>query len=413
MNPALVQGQHALVYNPMLPPGWIEHRTPTGQPYWYNTITRQTSWLFPSPLPPLAPQEAQPRKKKKQTKKKIPGTNWLFVLTHDGYEFYYDRDTKTSVWEMPEALKEPMEELKKLDEEKEIEKKLKQENEAKLVQKEKEDADNKKRMLEEQEAEQEAKRVKLEQEIAQENGDTEQKEHAKEEDLEATEMTEEDIMWQLQQMAEAEVEETQAAVQTTPKAKEQAKQEPKKPELSEEECLAQFNQLLAERNISPFAIYSAEYPQLMTDPRFSLVPHNKQKALFNKYCNELGEKIKNEKKNKKKPEDEFKDLLVSKVTQKMYWDDFRRKYKDDPRFKAVSVTKEREALFKDHVKHHLGKKRPTDEYMDLLRDTKDIRPGIRWRDAKKILEKDDRYYLVESKIDREDLFRDYLQDMSR
>lgn len=96
----------------------------------------------------------------------------------------------------------------------------------------------------------------------------------------------------------------------------------------------------------------------------------------------------------------------------MYWDDFRRKYKDDPRFKALSVTKEKEALFKDHVKHHLGKKKPTAEYMDLLRDTKDIRPGIRWRDAKKILEKDDRYYLVESKIDREDLFRDYLQDMS-
>lgn len=30
-----------------------------------------------------------------------------------------------------------------------------------------------------------------------------------------------------------------------------------------------------------------------------VVPHNKQKALFNKYCNELGEKIKNDKKNKK------------------------------------------------------------------------------------------------------------------
>lgn len=30
-----------------------------------------------------------------------------------------------------------------------------------------------------------------------------------------------------------------------------------------------------------------------------MVPHNKQKALFNKYCNELGEKIKNEKKSKK------------------------------------------------------------------------------------------------------------------
>lgn len=396
MNPTLIQRQHALVYNPMLPPGWIEHRTPTGQPYWYNTITGKSSWLFPSPLPPLSQQEIQPKKKKKQIKKKLPGTNWLFVLTHDGYEFYYDRDTKTSFWEMPEKLKEPMEELKKLEEEQEAKKnKLKQENEAKLAQKEKEDADNKKRLLEEEEAEQEAKRVKLEQEISQENDDKSE-EHTKEEELEATEMTEEDIMWQLQQMAEAEVEETQATAQTT-----------KEPKLSEEECLTQFNQLLAERNISPFAMYSTEYPKLMTDPRFSLVPHNKQKALFNKYCNELGEKIKNEKKSKKKPEDEFKELLVSKVTQKMYWDDFRRKYKDDPRFKALSVTREKEALFKDHVKHHLGKKRPTDEYMDLLRNTKDIRPGIRWRDAKKILEKDDRYYLIESKTDREDLFRDY------
>ncbi|CEP10985.1 hypothetical protein [Parasitella parasitica] len=387
----------------MLPPGWIEHRTPTGQPYWYNTVSGQSSWLFPSPLPPLSQQETQPKKKKKQIKKKIPGTNWLFVLTHDGFEFYYDRDTKTSVWEMPEGLKEPMEELKRLEEEeKEKQAKLKQENQAKLAQKEKEDTDDKKRLLEKQEAEQEAKRVKLEQEIVDEKG-CNSDEHAAENELEATEMTEEDIMWQLQQMAEAEVEETQTA---------QTGEEPKKPELPEEECLWQFNQLLAERNVSPFAVYSVEYPKLMTDPRFSLVPHNKQKALFNKYCHELGEKVKNEKKSKKKPEDEYKDLLVSKVTQKMYWDDFRRKYKDDPRFKALTVTKEREALFKDHVKHHLGKKRPKDEYMDLLRDTKDIRPGIRWRDAKKILENDDRYYLIESKTDREDLFRDYLQEMS-
>lgn len=71
-------------------------------------------------------------------------------------------------------------------------------------------------------------------------------------------MTEEDIMWQLQQMAEAEVEETQTAAQTSEESK-----------LSEEECLAQFNQLLAERNISPFAMYSTEYPKLMADPRFS------------------------------------------------------------------------------------------------------------------------------------------------
>lgn len=83
-------------------------------------------------------------------------------------------------------------------------------------------------------------------------------------------MTEEDIMWQLQQMAEAEVEETQTAAQTSEVEEIQtAAQTSEESKLSEEECLAQFNQLLAERNISPFAMYSTEYPKLMADPRFS------------------------------------------------------------------------------------------------------------------------------------------------
>jgi hypothetical protein len=41
-----------------LPPGWLEYRTPTGQPYWYNTFTRQSSWQFPAVAVP------QPQKKK-------------------------------------------------------------------------------------------------------------------------------------------------------------------------------------------------------------------------------------------------------------------------------------------------------------------------------------------------------------
>lgn len=97
----------------------------------------------------------------------------------------------------------------------------------------------------------------------------------------------------------------------------------------------------------------------------------------------------------------------------MYWDDFRRKFKDDSRFKALKVTKEKEALFKEHIKRGLNKKKcsPVDEYIDLLKQTKEIKQGIRWRDAKKILEKDDRYFLVEDKEKREDLFRDYLDGL--
>jgi transcription elongation regulator 1 len=94
----------------------------------------------------------------------------------------------------------------------------------------------------------------------------------------------------------------------------------------------------------------------------------------------------------------------------MYWDDFRRKYKDDPRFKAMKITKEKEALFKEHVKYNLNKMTdPTEAYLNLLKETKEITKGIRWRDAKKILEVDDRYYLLDDKDKREDIFRDYLE----
>ncbi|CAO3621450.1 unnamed protein product [Mucor hiemalis] len=313
---------------------------------------------------------------------------------------------------MPEDLKEPMKQLKKLEAEAEVKKKEEEEAKKKEeeAQREKEAEESRKRaLLEEEEQQLEAKRVKLESDItndAKEDLD-------KEQELDATEMTEEDIMWQLQQMAEEEVEgEDEGEYQLQQQREEEKQEEPPQvvveKKKSEEECIAKFNELLQERNISPFAMYSTEYPQLMNDPRFSLVPANKQKSLFNKYCNGLGEKIRNEKnKNNKKPEDEFKELLVSKVKVKMYWDDFRRKYKDDIRFKAISTTKEREALFKEHIKHNLNKD-PIGEYMNLLATTKEIKDGIRWRDAKKILEKDDRFYAIEDKNKREDLFRDYL-----
>lgn len=75
-------------------------------------------------------------------------------------------------------------------------------------------------------------------------------------------MTEEDIMWQLQQMED----------QESDKEEDVPLQEEKKeikPELTEEERIDQFNSLLKESNISPFAVYTMEYPKLMTDPRFS------------------------------------------------------------------------------------------------------------------------------------------------
>lgn len=90
-------------------------------------------------------------------------------------------------------------------------------------------------------------------------------------------MTEEDIMWQLQQMEEEGEEEDEdeydAEYQLQQQQEQEKQEEPPKvvveEKKSEEECISNFNELLQERNISPFAMYSTEYPQLMNDPRFS------------------------------------------------------------------------------------------------------------------------------------------------
>lgn len=103
----------------------------------------------------------------------------------------------------------------------------------------------------------------------------------------------------------------------------------------------------------------------------------------------------------------------------MYWEDFRRKAKNDKRFKAIRESRVRESIFKDYMKQ-LRKnaekgggsgKSKEDAYKDLLKETKEIRPGMRWRDAKVILEKDKRYHDIESKTLREDMFRDYLETL--
>jgi transcription elongation regulator 1 len=93
-------------------------------------------------------------------------------------------------------------------------------------------------------------------------------------------MTEEDIMWQLQQMEpEEEEEEVLQGDEAEPLTENQQPEEqdqkpstdtkPKQNQLSEQECITKFNELLQERNISPFALYTTEYPKLMTDPRFA------------------------------------------------------------------------------------------------------------------------------------------------
>lgn len=110
---------------------------PGGQPYYYNALTKESTYVRPLPAPPFAPGMAitpqaafaaakaaaqQPEKRAKEkpkTKTPIPGTPWLRVVTTAGNVFFTNKEKKESVWTVPEEIKEAVAKLE--DEEKEKE----------------------------------------------------------------------------------------------------------------------------------------------------------------------------------------------------------------------------------------------------------------------------------------------------
>ncbi|OAC99165.1 hypothetical protein MUCCIDRAFT_148938, partial [Mucor lusitanicus CBS 277.49] len=71
---------------------WKEHTTPEGRKYWYNNVTRQSTWEKPDDL--LTPEE-----------KVFKGSNWKQYTTPEGKKYYSNSVTKQTVWEVPEELR--------------------------------------------------------------------------------------------------------------------------------------------------------------------------------------------------------------------------------------------------------------------------------------------------------------------
>jgi hypothetical protein len=107
----------------ILPQGWTEHigpcvhstiffciykhlSGPGGQPYYYNTQTRESTYIRPIPV-----QTTTMKKEKPLVKTPIPGTEWLRVVTTEGNTFYSHKLRKESVWVIPEEIRSAVEGL--------------------------------------------------------------------------------------------------------------------------------------------------------------------------------------------------------------------------------------------------------------------------------------------------------------
>ncbi|KAF8974761.1 Hsp90 protein-domain-containing protein [Flammula alnicola] len=386
-----------------LPPGWTAHIGPNGHPYFYNALTRESTYIQPV---------IQKEKEKPLLKTPIPGTDWLRVTTTEGNVFYSHKVRKESVWVVPEELKPALEALQAQE---------LQRAEAAVAapQPQPKSPGNGKRKAEDVVPVDEviiSKKTKVEDESDEEADDDE----------------EEDEEWQreaAQQLA-AEAEEEQRRAQEREKEAELEAQRtrevieaaiPQRVDLSIEEGKALFKTLLREKDINPLHPWDTSLPKFIQDPRYVLLPSvAARREAFDEYCKERARELRQSTVKKERdtpsPKDEFDRLLKEEVkSTRASWTDFRRTWKKDRRFYGWGRDdREREKRFRDFLKELGEQKRAAAQkseadFFALLKENIAIVEGISWKEMKKNIYKDPRYDAVGSSSLREELFNTFVK----
>ncbi|KAF8739019.1 FF domain, partial [Rhizoctonia solani] len=438
---------------PPLPPGWTEHKAPTGHTYFYHAATKQSTYT--RPLPPIhmggsapgpppslpivtavapvtapagvantttdnnaAPEAASEKKSKKSKKEKpakktpIPDTPWLRVVTNLGNVFYTHTERKESVWTVPDEIADAVAELER---EEEAEKEAERERELR------EKIEQEQRKKEEQEK-LEVERVRKEAEAAGAKRKAEESEENAAKKARVEDEEDDDEAWQ-RQVAEEMANEGEESTSANKAPAEDAGpvvppifKVPDQVKLNPEEAKALFMTLLNDVSPNPLLPYDLALPQLVNDARYVLLPPNDRKAVFDDWCKD---QARNLRKNKTKeatttPEAAYESLLRSEVkSTRTQWDEFRRKWKKDRRFYGYGRDdKEREKKFRSWLVE-LGEtkrkeaKKAEDDFIELLKTVDGVTRDSEWKDVKRGISQDSRYDAVGSASRREELFNKF------
>ncbi|RXW25137.1 hypothetical protein EST38_g706 [Candolleomyces aberdarensis] len=362
---------------PPLPPGWTQHIGPAGQAYYYNSQTRESTYIRPLPsfTAPVPPVEQQKKKEKAHLKTVIPGTDWLRVNTTEGNVFYSNKITKQSSWTVPPEIADAVKALEQQEKAPEhtsrTEKGDTGKGNATAVK-------EGKRKLDEVVAIDEvvSKKAKVEEEGDEEGSDEE--EDSEEEDEEMEEWQREAVE-QLAREAEEErirkEEEAKEREEEERKAKEEAEKAknegglpklnmPQRVDLSLDEAKALFKTLLREKDINPLHPWDLCLPLFISDPRYVLLPSvTARKEAFDEYCRDRARELRantvKKERQEANPKEEFDKLLKEEVkSTRASWTDFRRTWKKDRRFYGWGRDdKEREKAFREYLKDLSEKKK--------------------------------------------------------
>lgn len=382
---------------PPLPAPWSQHVAPTGHLYYYNPVTKESTYNRPLSLASLLPNTLKkPKKKKEKPAKKtpIPDTAWLRVVTNHGNIFYSNKETRTSTWEIPEEIADAVAALV-------------------ISEDDGQESDHAIRISPEPAAEQTGTKRKHREEDDEEEEERAEK-RPKVDDTTIGVEDEDDDEWQRQAAEEM--------------AKEEEKPQEPEVKLSTEEATTLLKSILRDKDVNPMLPWESSVAIFSQDERYAALnsgtPIALQHDIFEEYCKEVIKERKEQAavpKAELSPLDAYRELLRVTVTStRMTYTQFRQQVKKDRRFYSYGRDeKEREKMFRSYLKD-LGeekrneRKRAEEAFLLMLKEGHKSglfqSPGsVKWADVKKQFQKDPRYDAVGSSTLREELFETFIK----
>jgi hypothetical protein len=281
---------------------------------------------------------------------------WVLVRTKFGRRFVWNKDTNESFWKFPPNVMTAVIEFDRKERER---KERRERGEPSDV--EEEDDAMAEIEAELAEAEEEVEIVEVDGEQGMENDEEYEEVEVTDDEGEASghaqkrQRTEEpsgdqqpeddDLAWQLAQMEDMEMDQGF-----------DDQYDDEEPALSEEDCKALFKELLDDTKVSPFAPWDKilEDGVLYDDERYKALPNMvARKECFNEWSRDKAQFLKEEKarQSKRDPRIPYLAFLDRHATPKLYWPEFRRKYKKEPELKDTKLPdKDKERLYRDHIK---------------------------------------------------------------
>ena len=125
--------------------------------------------------------------------------------------------------------------------------------------------------------------------------------------------------------------------------------------LTEDDAKALFKDMLDDHCISPYIAWEKviEAGQIIHDDRYVVLPNMKsRKGVWAEWSKDRAQILKEQREHREKrdPRIPFLLFLEKHATPKLYWPEFRRKYKKEAEFRDARLSdKEREKTYRDHI----------------------------------------------------------------